>query len=154
MTIFSILKVDDEYTLNRIPVMAPISAPILGVSFFGGVSPSKMGRFAPFLATIQAISKICVFLSNKRSEGCFVWATPPHYCPFQLSFSWGSNPARVKASKRGAKSYPRWKYFSFRRGPGGRCSISEIYHWDGQTVLSAHRLFRTVLRPTTRGMQW
>jgi hypothetical protein len=27
------------------------------------------------------------------------------------------------------------------RGPGGRCSISQIYHWDGQTVLSAHRLF-------------
>jgi hypothetical protein len=27
------------------------------------------------------------------------------------------------------------------RGPGGRCSISEIYNWDGQTVLSAHRLF-------------
>jgi hypothetical protein len=22
-----------------------------------------------------------------------------HYCPFQLSFSWGSNPVRVKASK-------------------------------------------------------
>jgi hypothetical protein len=22
-----------------------------------------------------------------------------HYCPFQLSFSWGSNPTRVKASK-------------------------------------------------------
>jgi hypothetical protein len=30
-----------------------------------------------------------------------------HYCPFQLSFSWGSNPARVKASKRGAKLYPQ-----------------------------------------------
>jgi hypothetical protein len=63
--------------INRIPVMAPISAPILGGHFFGGVSPSKMGRFAPFLATIQAISKTCVFLFNKRSEGCFVWAAPP-----------------------------------------------------------------------------
>jgi hypothetical protein len=57
--------------------MSPISAPILGVHFFGGVSPSKMGRFAPFLATIQAISKICVFLSNKRREGCFVSDAPP-----------------------------------------------------------------------------
>jgi hypothetical protein len=36
-----------------------------------------MGRFSPFLATIQAISKTCVFLFNKRSEGCFVWAAPP-----------------------------------------------------------------------------
>jgi hypothetical protein len=33
-----------------------------------------------------------------------------HYCPFQLSFSWGSTPARVKASKRGAKLYPRGDY--------------------------------------------
>jgi hypothetical protein len=56
--------------------MAPIPAPILGVHFLGGIFPSKMGRFAPFLATIQAISKKCVFLPNKRSEGCFVWAAP------------------------------------------------------------------------------
>jgi hypothetical protein len=50
--------------INRIPVMAPISAPVLGGHFLGGVYPSKMGRFAPFLATIQAISKTCVFLFN------------------------------------------------------------------------------------------
>jgi hypothetical protein len=31
--------------------------------------------------------------STGARTGCF------HYCPFQLSFSWGSNPARVKASK-------------------------------------------------------
>jgi hypothetical protein len=48
-----------------------------GYIFFGGVYPSKMGRFAPFLATIQAISKICVFLFNKRIEGCFVSDAPP-----------------------------------------------------------------------------
>jgi hypothetical protein len=34
--------------LNRIPVMAPILAPILGVKFFGGISPSKIGHIAPF----------------------------------------------------------------------------------------------------------
>jgi hypothetical protein len=34
----------------------------LGVHFFGGIFPSKMGRFAPFLATIQALSKTRVFL--------------------------------------------------------------------------------------------
>jgi hypothetical protein len=32
--------------------------------------------------------------------------------PFQLSVSWESNPARVKASGRGAKFYPRGCYFS------------------------------------------
>jgi hypothetical protein len=37
--------------------MAPILAPILGVHFFGGIFPSKMGSFAPFLATIQALSR-------------------------------------------------------------------------------------------------
>jgi hypothetical protein len=36
-----------------------------------------MGRLAPFLATIQALSKTCVFLSNKRSKGCFVLDAPP-----------------------------------------------------------------------------
>jgi hypothetical protein len=62
--------------VDRILVMAPILAPILGVHFFGGIFPSKMGRFAPFLATIQALSKICAFLFNKRSEGCFVSDAP------------------------------------------------------------------------------
>jgi hypothetical protein len=65
------------FSLNRIPVMAPILAPILGVHFFGGIFPSKMGRFSPFLATIQAHLKTCVFLFNKRSEGCFVSDAPP-----------------------------------------------------------------------------
>jgi hypothetical protein len=30
--------------------------------------------------------------------------------PFQLSFSWESTPARVEASYRGAKCYPRGDY--------------------------------------------
>jgi hypothetical protein len=52
--------------------MAPISAPILGYVFFGGIFPSKMGRFAPFLATIQALSKAHVFLytQNERKLLC------------------------------------------------------------------------------------
>jgi hypothetical protein len=37
-------------------------APILGVHFFGGIFPSKMGRFAPFLATIQALLRARAFL--------------------------------------------------------------------------------------------
>jgi hypothetical protein len=48
-----------------------------GYIFFRGIFPSKIGRFAPFLATIQALSKTCVFLFNKRSEGCFVSDAPP-----------------------------------------------------------------------------
>jgi hypothetical protein len=47
-----------------------------GNFFLGGIFPSKMRRFAPFLATIQALSKTCVFLFNKRSEGCFVSDAP------------------------------------------------------------------------------
>jgi hypothetical protein len=33
-----------------------------GYIFFGGIFPSKMGRFAPFLATIQALSRARAFL--------------------------------------------------------------------------------------------
>jgi hypothetical protein len=35
-----------------------------------------MGPFAPFLATKQPFSSARAFLSEKRSEGCFVWAAP------------------------------------------------------------------------------
>jgi hypothetical protein len=111
-------KLTPKSYINRIPVMAPILAPILGVHFFGGVPPSKMGQFAPFLATIQAISKTCVFLFNKRSEGCFVSDAPPlvlaptiFIIALNMWFvSWESTPAHVKASKRGAKLYPRGDY--------------------------------------------
>jgi hypothetical protein len=68
---------DENSGINRIPVMAPILAPLLGVHFFpGGIFPSKMGPFAPFLATIQRLSKTRAFLLEKRSEGCFVLAAP------------------------------------------------------------------------------
>jgi hypothetical protein len=110
MNIFSILKIDDGYSLNRIPVMAPILAPILGVHFFGGIFPSKIGHFAPFRAKIQALSKTCAFLFNKRSKGCFVSDAPPlvlapaiFIIALNMCFvTWESTPARVKASKRGA----------------------------------------------------
>jgi hypothetical protein len=49
---------------------------LLGSLFKRGVSPSKMGHIAPFLATIQRLSKTRAFLPQKRSEGCFVWAAP------------------------------------------------------------------------------
>jgi hypothetical protein len=100
--------------------MAPILAPLLGVHFFGGKFTSKMGPFAPFLAMIQALSRTRAFLlrENERKLLCmgrtFTVARTDllHNCPFQLSFCWESNPARVKASERGAKCYPRGCYFS------------------------------------------
>jgi hypothetical protein len=68
--------VNKEDAFNRIPVMAPILALILGVHFLGEHISLKMGPFAPFSATIQRLSKTCALLSKKRSEGCFVWAAP------------------------------------------------------------------------------
>jgi hypothetical protein len=65
-----------DISVNRIPVMAPILAPLLGVHLFRGHISLKMGRFDPFLATIQHLSKTRAFLFKKRSEGCFVWAAP------------------------------------------------------------------------------
>jgi hypothetical protein len=53
---------DYVISINRIPVMAPILEPILGVHFWGSIFPSKMGPFAPFPATIQALSRTRVFL--------------------------------------------------------------------------------------------
>jgi hypothetical protein len=98
--------------------MAPILAPILGVHFLGEHISLKNGTFCPLLATIQRLSKTCAFLFKKRSEGLIVWATPslllaPTYFIIALNMwfvSWESTPARVKASKRGAKLYPRGDY--------------------------------------------
>jgi hypothetical protein len=67
-----------------------------------------MGRFVPFLDTIQALSSTRVFLlgENERELLCtgrtFIANKPlPLYLgPKQLSVSWESNPARVKASKK------------------------------------------------------
>jgi hypothetical protein len=87
--------------------MAPLTGPKKGVLFLGGISPSKMGRFAPFLATIQALSTTRVFLlSQNMSRVVCMGRTstankplPLNNSPKQLSASWESNPARVKASK-------------------------------------------------------
>jgi hypothetical protein len=50
-------------TINSSPGIMPLAALYFGVLFFGGISPSKIGQIAPFLATIQALSKARVFLS-------------------------------------------------------------------------------------------
>jgi hypothetical protein len=47
--------------------MAVILRPHFGVFFFKrGISPSKMGPFAPFLATIQPFSKTRVFCTKLK----------------------------------------------------------------------------------------
>jgi hypothetical protein len=79
-----------------------------------------MGPFAPFSATIQALSRTRAFLLSENGRKLLCMGRTPslslarpyllNNCPFQLSFSWESNPARVKASGRGAKCYPREEY--------------------------------------------
>jgi hypothetical protein len=67
-----------------------------------------MGPFAPFLATIQALSSTRVFLLSKNERKLlFMGRTftankpvPLNNSSKQLSVSWESNPARVKASKK------------------------------------------------------
>jgi hypothetical protein len=98
----------------------PVMAPILGVHFWGSIFPSKMGPFAPFSATIQALSRTRAFLQSKNEQKLlcmgrtFTVARTDllHNCPFQLSFSWESNRALVKASERGAKCYLHGCYFN------------------------------------------
>jgi hypothetical protein len=67
-----------------------------------------MGPFAPFLATIQALSKACVFLlsENERKLLCMGRTftankpLPLNNSPKQLSVSWELNPARVIAREK------------------------------------------------------
>jgi hypothetical protein len=86
--------------------MAPLTGLKKG-SFLGGISPSKMGPFVPFLATIQALSKTYAFLLSEKKRRLLCMGRPftankplpLNNSPTQLSISWESNPARVKASK-------------------------------------------------------
>jgi hypothetical protein len=67
-----------------------------------------MGHFAPFLATIQALSSARAFLLGKNEQKLLCMGRtstankplPLNNSPKQLSVSWESNPARVKASKK------------------------------------------------------
>jgi hypothetical protein len=113
-----------NHAFNRIPVMAPILAPILGVHFLKGHFSLKNGTICPLISHDSSSFKDTCFLTkseNERKMLCmgrtFTIARPYllNNCPFQLSFSWESNPARVKASERGAKCYPRGCYFSLKQ---------------------------------------
>jgi hypothetical protein len=67
-----------------------------------------MGPFAPFLATIQALSRTRVFLLSENEQKLLCMGRtftankplPLNNSPKQLSVSWESNPAHVKASKK------------------------------------------------------
>jgi hypothetical protein len=67
-----------------------------------------MGPFAPFLATIQPLSKARVFLLGENEQkllcmGRTFTANKPFpltTSPKQLSVSWESNPARVIAREK------------------------------------------------------
>jgi hypothetical protein len=48
MKIFSILKVDDEYTLNSSPAIMPLAALYFGVIFKGAYLPQKWDLLPPF----------------------------------------------------------------------------------------------------------
>jgi hypothetical protein len=66
-----------------------------------------MGPFAPFLATIQPLSSARAFLLGEYERELLCMGQtftsnkplPLNNSPKQLSVSWESNPASVKASK-------------------------------------------------------
>jgi hypothetical protein len=98
---------------NSFSAIAPLTAHEKSVIFLWGLSPSKIGRIAPYLDTIQALSKARVFLSseNERRLLCmghtFTANQGNNYNKaLNLFFgSWESNPAN-----RGEKCYPRREY--------------------------------------------
>jgi hypothetical protein len=51
--------------------MAPLTGPKKGVYFWGSIFPSKMGPFAPFLATIQPLSSARAFLTGENERKLF-----------------------------------------------------------------------------------
>jgi hypothetical protein len=56
-------KINNEgEKLNSFQANAPLMAHEKGVHFWGSIFPSKMEPFAPFLATIQALSRTRAFL--------------------------------------------------------------------------------------------
>jgi hypothetical protein len=87
--------------------MAPLMGPKKGFHFFRGHISLRMGPFAPFLATLQALSKTYAFLLSEKKQRLLCMGRtftankllPLNNSPKQLSVSLGSNLARVKASK-------------------------------------------------------
>jgi hypothetical protein len=87
--------------------MVPLTAPLLGVYFSRGHISLKNRTYCPLLDRIQPRSSKRAFLLVKKKRrllcmGHTYTANKPlslNNSPKQLSVSWESNPARVKASK-------------------------------------------------------
>jgi hypothetical protein len=99
--------------------MAVNKRPSFGGIFSRGHISLKTGHIAPFLATIQALSKTRVFLYTQKKSWTLCMGRTSRAIKARTyllnkenswkirGVSWESNPARVKASGRGAKCYPR-----------------------------------------------
>jgi hypothetical protein len=91
--------------INSFQAHAPLTAYEKRGHFLQGISPSKIGHIAPYLDTIQALSKARVFLlsENERKLLCMGRTStankplPLNNSPKPISVSWESNPACVKA---------------------------------------------------------
>jgi hypothetical protein len=69
---------------NRIPVMAPISAPILGVHFFRGHISIKNGTFCPLSShDSSSFNDTCLLIYLKWAKAAF-YGTHLHWCSHQL----------------------------------------------------------------------
>jgi hypothetical protein len=91
--------------------MAPISAPKLGVHFFGGHISLKNGTFCPLSSHDSSSFKdTCLFIYLKWAKVAF-YGPHLHWClhrlfhnyPFQLSFSWFSVGNRLRLVLKLAK---------------------------------------------------
>jgi hypothetical protein len=73
----------NDVALNRIPVMAPL----LGVLFYGGIFPSKIGLRAPSLERGQLRPKAGVFLyTQKKSWMLCMGSTYTGISPYVLHY--------------------------------------------------------------------
>jgi hypothetical protein len=57
---------EEDNKFNSFQANAPLTVHEKGVHFWGSMFPSKMGPFAPFSATIQALSRTRAFLPSEN----------------------------------------------------------------------------------------
>jgi hypothetical protein len=68
---------DNGSSLNRIPVMVPLTAPLFGSLFFkGAYFPQKLTPKSSIETEYKLFQKHVPSYQVKRSEDCFVWAAP------------------------------------------------------------------------------
>jgi hypothetical protein len=88
--------------LNSFQAVAPLTGPEKGYFLGGSIFPSKMGPFAPFLATIQPLSSACAFLSGENEQKLLCMgptftankSLPLYLGPKQLNFQLGIKPGK------------------------------------------------------------